>query len=323
VAGGNSTTTGFGANSGVNQNIATRLTGSLAGTLRYKQIVNTKAAGAHSISNNRLTIADAAEVTAIQLSADGIAPRDFGPELRGRRYEWRITEDLDDTDISAARTSFGIADAASPSGGVGGHNLGVQLDLVAGNTISVFKRITAGAISTAANVNAAIRTGLPAGVPVDIRVVIQDSTDTTAFGSAYQIFINGTLADSGNIRFRNGTRFFIFDTASEVGPVAYDNFAVELLDGPTATDVRIPIVGIAETTPSPVSGLSKVRLHWSTQPGRSFRPEISSDLATWQPFLSGGNPVKIPSGHHTIQWLEVEIPEIYRDKGFVRLVPVP
>lgn len=323
LPGGGSSGTGFGNGSGLNQGLATRQTGTLAGNLSYLQTVATKAASAHSIANNKLTIADAAEVTAFQLSSDGVTPRNFGPEIRGRQYEWRATLELDDTDISAARMSLGIADSSAPSGGVGGHNLCVQLDLVTGNTISVFKRIAAGANSTNAAINAAIRTGLAAGAPVDVRVVLQDSTDYNVFGTAYQVFINGTLADSGNIRFRNDSRYLIFDTAPSVGPAQYDDFALETLDSTAETLGRIPIVGIAEKTPAPVSGLSKVRLHWSTQPGRTFRPEISSDLVNWEPISSGGNPLQVPSGHHTIQWLEVEIPAFYQNSGFIRLGPVP
>jgi len=323
LPGGSSSGTGFGNGTGLNQGLATRHTGALAGTLSYVQTVATKAAGAHSIANNKLTIADAAEVTAFQFSANGTAARNFGPEIRGRRYEWRATLELDDTDISAARMSLGIADSTAPSGGVGGHNLCVQLDLVTGNTVSVFKRIAAGANSTNTAINAAIRTGLPAGAPVDVRVILQESTDYTVFGTAYQVYINGTIADTGNIRFRNDSRYIIFDTAGGVGPAQYDSFALETLDSTAQTTGRIPIVGIAEKTPAPVSGLSKVRLHWTTQPGRTFQPMISSDLVNWEPILSGGTPVQVPSGHHTIQWLEVEIPPIYQNNAFIRLGPVP
>ncbi len=323
LAGGSSSGGGFGNGTGLNQGLATRHTGALAGTLSYVQTTGTKAASAHTIANNKLTIADAADITAFQLAANGGTPRNFGAEIRGRHYEWRAALELDDTDISAARMSLGIADSSSPSGGVGGHNLCVQLDLVAGNTVSVFKRIAAGANTTNVAINSAIRTGLPPGAPVDVRVVLHDSTDYSVFGTPYQIFINGTQADSGNIRFRNDSRYIIFDTAGAVGPAQYDSFALETLDSVAQTTGRIPIVGIAEETPAPVSGLSKIRLHWSTQPGRTFQPQISSDLVTWEPLLGGGNPVQVPSGHHTIQWLEVEIPPAYQNSAFIRLAPVP
>jgi hypothetical protein len=323
VTGGDSTTTGFGAADGVNQELATRHTGTLAGTLRYIRTEAAKPESAHSIAGNRLTIADAANATAFQLSADGTAAYDFGPHLRGRHYEWKATLDLDDLEIAAARMTLGIADAALPSGGVAGHDLGVQLDLVTGNTISVFKRIDAGSNSGAADINAAIVTGLPAGEPVEVRVVMQDSTDYEVFGTSYEIFINGTSADTGSIRFANDSRYLIFDTAPNTGPVQYDDVSLETLDaGPPVTGY-IPVVGISELTAAEVSGVAKVRLHRSTQPGRVFRPAISSDLDDWQT-LPGppAEPLEIDSEHHTIQWLEVEIPEAYRGKAFIRLESV-
>lgn len=158
---------------------------------------------------------------------------------------------------------------------------------------------------------------------MEVRVVMQDSTNYTVYGTSYEIFINGTSADSGNIRFANNSRYMVFDTAPNTGPAQYDNFSLETLDaGPPVTG-RIPMVGLSESAPAEISGVSKVRLHWSTQPGRVFRPLISADLVTWQPLTGGnGNPLEIDSLHHTIQWLEAEIPESYRGKGFIRLEPV-
>ena len=50
VPGGDSAATGFGANTGVNQDLATRHTGALAGTLRYIRTDTAKSAAAHSIA---------------------------------------------------------------------------------------------------------------------------------------------------------------------------------------------------------------------------------------------------------------------------------
>ncbi|RYD35725.1 MAG: hypothetical protein EOP87_06850, partial [Verrucomicrobiaceae bacterium] len=323
VTGGNSTTTGFAATEGVNQELATRHTGTLAGTLRYIRTDALKPVAAHSIAGNRLTIADAANSTAFQLSADGTATYDFGPKIRGRRYEWKATLDLDDLDVAAARMTIGIADSPTPDGGVAGHDLGVQLDLVTGNTISVFKRIDAASNAGGTDINAPIRQGLPQGEPVSVRVVMQDSTNYSVYGTAYEIFINGQSADTGNIRFANNSRYLIFDTAPNTGPVQYDDFSLETLEaGPSITG-RIPLLGLTESRATSVAGVEKVRLHWSTQPGRVFRPMISADLSGWIPLPgAGGNPMEVGSGHHTIQWLEADIPEAYRGRGFIRLESV-
>ena len=323
VSGGNSLTSGFAATEGVNQDLPSRHTGTLAGSLRYIRTDAQKPATAHSIVDNRLTIADAINTTAFQLSANGSAAYNFGPKIRGRRYQWQVTLDLDDADPAAARMTFGIADAITPEGGVGGHDLGVQIDLVPANTVSVFKRIDAGSNAGGADINTAIRTGLPAGAPVEVRVVMQDSTDYGTFGTAYEIFINGTSADTGNIRFSNDSRYLIFDTAPNTGPAQYDNFSLETLEAGPPLIGRIPWVGLSESEPAEVSGVSSVRLHWSTQPTRVFRPMISGDMGSWEP-LPGedGNPLEIDSLHHTIQWLEAEIPAAYRQKAFIRLEPV-
>ena len=322
VAGGSSAGTGFGSGTGVNQDLASRHTGTLAGDLSYLQTDTNKAASAHSISGNRLTIAKAAGSSGFQLSDDGTGPRDFGNQLRGRRYEWRVTLDLDDPDISAARMTLGISDSALPAGGVGGHDLGIQLDLVSGNTISVFKRIDAASHAGTGDINAGIRTGLPPGEPVEVRVVIDDSTDYTGFNTGYEVFINGTVADTGNISFANDSRYFIFDTAPNTGPVSYEAFAIETLDSGADLLCRIPVVGLSEFTPAAVSGVEKVRLHWTTQPGQTVEPRVSPDLKNWQPLLDGGLPIQVRTDHGTIRWIEVEVPSAFKDGAFFQLQTV-
>jgi hypothetical protein len=43
-------------------------------------------------------------------------------------------------------------------------------------------------------------------------------------------------------------------------------------------------------------------------------------MENWEPLRDAeDNPLEIDSQHHTIQWLETEIPAAYRDKGFIRL----
>lgn len=322
LPGGSSAGTGFGSGAGVNENLAARQTGTLAGTLSYVQTDANKAASAHSISGNRLTLSKAAGSTAFQLSDDGVSARDFGNQLRGRQYEWRVTLDLDDTDIAAARMTLGIADSALPAGGVGGHDLGIQLDLVTGNTISVFKRIDADSHSGAADINTSIRTGLPAGEPVEVRVVMDDSTDYAGYNTSYEVFINGTSADSGNISFANDSRYLVFDTAPNTGPVSYENVAIETLTSGPELLCWIPNVGISEFTPAAVSGVERVRLYWSTRPGQTVEPVISGDLNSWQPLLDGGQPIQIRTDHGTIRWFEADIPAAFKDGSFIQLQTV-
>lgn len=317
LPGGSSAGTGFAANTGVNQGLATRLGGALAGQLSYFQNNTAKAATAHSISNNTLTIADAANSTAFQFSSDGTSSYDFGSILKGRTYEWRITLDLDDPATAAARTSLSISD--SPGSVVNDVVLGIQLDLEANNTISVYKRIDAASHSGTGDINATIATGLTAGAPVAIRVVIQDSTDYANFLSHYEVFVNGSSADSGNIRFANDARYLIFDTAPNTGPVRYDNFAIETLTLQGAVQDRIPILRLSEFKATTVSGVDRVRLYWTTRPGEVVRPMISANLASWQPITENSVPLVVATDHGTIRWKEVEVPAGFREHAFFRL----
>lgn len=321
---GDSATTGFGENSGVNEGLAGRFTGLLAGKgLRYLQTNTERAASSHSISGNALVVAASANSTAFQLSADGVTAYDFGPELKGRQYEWKITLDLDDPVISRPRMTMGIADSPSPPGGVGGHDLGVQLDLVTGNTISVFKRIDAGSHSGSGDINELIKSGLPAGAPVEFRIVIHDSTDYTGINSTYQIYINGTLANSGNITFGSDSRYFIFDTAPATGPARYENFSVERLDKGPVVEHYLPIVKVSQFEAAALPDAERARLYWTSRPGEKYAVLVSGDLAEWQPYTIAGEPVVVTSQQGTVTWRELEIPEALREKGFFRLQAVP
>jgi len=323
IAGGASAATGFGSGAGVNEGLAQRLTGQLASSLSYVQTETAKAASAHSIQGNALVVGQAAGATAFGFSQGGTAPFDFGPYLKGRRYEWNLTLDLDDPTPSNARMTFGIADSSAPAGGVGGHDLGVQLDLVNGNTISVFRRIDGPSTSGGTDINAAIATGLPAGEPVTVKVVLQDSTDYTGYHTAYEIFINGASVNTGNIRFANDSRYLIFDTAPGTGPARYDNFSlVTLTDGPAITH-RIPSLHLSQTQPTQVTGVEKARIYWSTQGGQKNTVLISHDLTNWTPLLVNGQPLTVETAYGTIAWREIEIPSEYQGKGFFRLETTP
>ncbi len=160
--------------------------------------------------------------------------------------------------------------------------LGVQLDRIDANNTSVFRRIDATANAGGADINAAIRTGLPAGEPVEVRVAMQDSTDYSRLLHAWhEIFINGTLANSGNIRFRSDSRYLIFDTAPDTGPARYDNFSLETLDAGPPIQHRLPIVHISQTSSTGVADVERARLYWTTQPGQTSTVQISKDLENW------------------------------------------
>lgn len=318
VQGGASSGTGFGAGAGVNQGLSGRLTGEFAGELSYLQTSSAKAASAHSISGNALVVAQAAGSTAFGFGKNGTV-FDFGPYLRGRRYEWRVTMDLDDTVPSHARMTLGIADSAGPEGGVGGHVLGVQLDRIDADNMSVFRRIDAAANSGGADINAAIRTGLPAGEPVEVRVAMRDSTDYTGYFTTYEIYINGTLANSGNIRFRSDSRYLIFDTAPDTGPARYDNFSLETFDAGPPIQRRLPVVHISQTSSTALADVERARLYWTTQPGQTSTVQISKDLVNWGVLLNNGAPVTVTTEQGTLQWREVVVPAEYRDRAFFRL----
>jgi hypothetical protein len=322
LPGGNSAGTGFAPGTGVNEGLSNRLSGSLAGQLSYVQSNTSKPASAHSINSNTLTVAVAPNPTAFQFSADGVTPYDFGTHLRGRTYEWRLNHDLDDPNPGDARTSLSISDASGS--GVQAVDLGIQLDLEANNTISVYKRIDAASHAGGSDVNTTIATGLPAGVPVAIRVVIHDSTDyLSGYHTTYEVFVNGASVDTGNITFANDSRYLIFDTAPNTGPARYDDFALETLTAGTHQLGRVPILQLSQLTTSVVQEVEKVRLCWTTQPGEVVRPVISTNLAGWSPILEASLPLEVVTDHGTIRWKEVLIPVGYRSRAFIRLEVVP
>ncbi|MBB5353767.1 hypothetical protein HNR46_004029 [Haloferula luteola] len=314
--------TGFGTGSGVNEDLGSRLSGMLASSLSYVQTNVGKAASAHSITDDRLTIAEAANPTAFQFSADGTTAYDFGPHLAGRRYEWRVVMDYDDGVVSEPRMTLGIADSASPAAGVGDHDLGIQLDLVSGNTVSVFKRMDANSQATGADINAAIATGLPMGEPVTVRVLIDEAEGDLSYPATYEIWVNGQLVDSGEMVFGNASRYLIFDTAPNVGPASYDDFALETLDQGRDRLARVPVVGVSETEVTPLDGVEHARVYWTTQPGQTVGLWISRDLVSWEPVTENGEPVEVSTEYGTIRWQDVTIPEGFRERSFVRLETV-
>jgi hypothetical protein len=231
VTGGNSTTTGFGTD-GVNQELNGRLSGTVFTANPGMQLLplGGKAGTAYSIVNNAMNVADAAGVGSIQYSADGATTFNFGSFLEGTSYEIRLTMSLADAATGSVRTSFYIADASAPTGGVGGANLGFQIatNATAMGTESIFRRLSAASSPTAAAINGSISSGYAFGEPIDFRLVINDSSDYTpgVYASSYELFANDVSVNSGTLRFNNSNRFIVFDTAPNSGPATYDNFQI-------------------------------------------------------------------------------------------------
>jgi hypothetical protein len=239
VAGGNSGSTGFGVNVGVNTEISARLQGTAASGLSYLQTGTGKAATNFSIASDRLVVADAASPGAFQLSADGISPLNFGDFLAGSSYEIKLTMDLDDTEAASRRMSFYLTDQPTPAAGVGDADFGFQLatSATSGGPMSVFRRIDAASNSGNTDINNSVASGLPFGEPVEFRLVINDSTDSTTFSSTYELFVNGSSAATGTFRFSGGAanaRYLTFDVAPLAGPAAYDNFSVTVVPEPSS-----------------------------------------------------------------------------------------
>ncbi|HET6406810.1 MAG TPA: hypothetical protein VFG14_02930, partial [Chthoniobacteraceae bacterium] len=104
---------GTGLNSGINPP-ETRLTGSLAGELRYIATNPAKVSTAYTITNGKFQVAAAPMSGRVTLSNDGFAPLDFGPALGATTatpvnpviYELRTS--MANAVSVATRFSFGI-----------------------------------------------------------------------------------------------------------------------------------------------------------------------------------------------------------------------
>lgn len=245
VTGGNSSATGFGAN-GVNHQIASRLSGTAFDANSSLSLLRTntgKAATAYSIVGNQLVVADAAGAGAFQYSTGGVA-LNFGSYLAGKTYEIKLTLTLGETENASRRMSFYINDANTSD--VGATNLAFQLasNATSGGTQSVYKRLDGAANSTGLDINSSVASGLAFNTPVEFRLVVTDSTNYTAgvYASAYQLYVNDELADSGNFRFANNNRYLIFDVAPNSGPARFENFSVTTV--PESSAVAAGVAGL-------------------------------------------------------------------------------
>lgn len=245
---GGSSTTGFG-NAGVNLEIGSRLGGlAFEGNPALKLLRTTtgKAASAYSITSNQLVVGDAAGVGSFQYSADGIGAFDFGSYLAGQTYEIRLTLTLGEAGAGSKRASFYLTDILGSD--VTNSAIGFQVasNATSGGTESAYQRIRAGSNPLGTAINAPVLGGLDYNQPVEFRLVVTDSADYTAgfFGSTYSLYVNDTLASSGNFRFANNNRYLVFDVAPDSGPASYDDFSVTVIPEPTTVALGILGAGV-------------------------------------------------------------------------------
>jgi len=69
-----------------------------------------------------------------------------------------------------------------------------------------------------------------------------------------------------------------------------------------------------------VTNVPQIRIYWTTQPGLTVFPEVSTDLSIWSAMTnSSGNALSITTPHGSIQWLKVASPATTNQGAFIRL----
>jgi hypothetical protein len=245
---------GAGLNSGINPP-ETRLTGSLAGDLRYIATNPAKVSTAYTITNGKFQVAAAQNSGRVTLSNDGFVPYDFGPALGASTatplspviYELRTT--MANAESGNFRFSFGIGTVEAD---VTFWDFGVQLyrAAAANDFYTIQRRIDTGS-SGVADINAPITT-LGAGTygtELDFLLRVTDAgPETTAFNSRVQVSLDGgstfiydTFTDlslPNGWRLDGANRYLIWDIAgtgvASTGFVTYDNLSVVVIPEPGA-----------------------------------------------------------------------------------------
>ncbi len=329
VTGGNSPTTGFGANAGVNYQFTGRLTGAAATGLYGYRLGSTggtspRQASDFSIQGNRLTAAPRNGNGRFEFSPDGTAALNFGGMLAGRTYELSVQMTIDVVGSTfAQRMSLSLADTSNLP--VGDVDLGVQIGTDGAGGLGVFKRIDAGSSSGGSDINASLMSGMPIGTPITLKLRIVDSNANLAdFNSTFEISVNGQSVNSGSFRFNDSTsaRYVIFDVAAHEGQVHYDNLQLTVTGGSAGgTFCRRPILSLSEYLPPGDNDAGAgIRLYWTAQPGLTVQPELSADLAEWLPMTNtSGSSIHVTTPQGTIQWLEVKSPAALNLGGYFRL----
>jgi arylsulfatase A-like enzyme len=322
VTGDNSPGSGFGANSGVNYEIATRLTGGAASGLVGYRLGGTggtspRQASDFGIVSNRLSVAARNGNGRFEFSADGFSAFDFGNFLAGHSYELSVQMNITGLGPNSQRMSLSLADGSNLA--VQNVDLGVQIGPDGAGGIGVYKRVDAGSNSGGSDVNSRMVNGLPVATPVAFTIRVTDfNQNVTDYNSSYEILVNGASVSSGFFRFNDSAtdRFLIFDVAAHDSPVNYDDFSLTVTGGSSAATCRKPILSLSDVRET--DGL-KARLFWTAQAGLAVAPEYSVNLSQWFSITnSAGNPLNVTTPHGSIQWLEVPAP-LTNQSFFIRL----
>lgn len=241
--------TGFGLNSGINAGInppgSTRLTGTIAGNLRYISTSN-KPDTAFGINNNKLRVTSAANPGRFTLSADGSTPFNLAPALGTSQatpqapvvYDLTIT--MANNSSGTQRFSFAIGTA---EGDANSWDFGVQVYRSKShhNFYTIQRRIDTAASGLASDINLFITNTAVGtfGQEVTFLMRVTDAgAETTTFNSRVQLSMDGgftwfydTATDpelANGWRFNGPGRYVIWDVAPNAGPVTYDNFSLRL-----------------------------------------------------------------------------------------------
>jgi hypothetical protein len=246
-----------GANSGINPPAFTRLTGAAAPNLRYLPTATGRAASAYVIANDRLRVSSGTGIGRFTLSANGVTPYNFAPDLGTAGatpadpavYEIRIAMRNDAT--STARFSFGLGTA---EGDVTTWDFGIQMYRPASGDdyYTIQKRIDTGS-SGAGDINTMMTTTAPGtvGSPNDFLIRVTDAgAENAAYSSRVQVSVdNGTnwiYDTSTDAELPNGWRldgagrYIIWDQAgNSSGHVFYDDFALISIYAPPPPPERV------------------------------------------------------------------------------------
>lgn len=326
VSGGNSPTTGFGSNAGVNYQATSRLSGAAAASLTGYRLGGTggtdpRQASDFRILNNRLTVEPRDGNGRFEFAVNGVN-FNFGNYLAGNSYELSVSMDIDAIGTGSQRLSISLADTANAP--IADVDLGLQIANDGNGGLAVFKRVDGASTSGGTDINMRLTEGLPIGTPVALTLRVTDfNGNLTNFSSSYQILVNSNLVNSGNFRFNGSadSRYLIFDVAGQVSQIHYDDLQlVVTTNGGGIFNCRKPILGVSDVSFDEILG-SQARLFWTAQPGVAVRPEISSTLVGWSPMTNAfGNPISVTTDHGTIQWLNVPLPaQSSSSQSFIRL----